>query len=548
MIGILGGILLTAAVFAVPLGLDNDAGWGKSRIFMAVFGLGLMASNWITVKYRKELIGIIQKIAGLDNTTKGRMYAAAAFLLVSAVYYWYALPAFENPDFRFDYYGRVAAAFRHGQVHLLEEPPQSLLSLSDPYNYTLRYETGVVDEIPIDITLYKEKYYLYWGPAPSLFLMPFSEERIAQIKDKYIGYLFACGVLLYLILFTLKLWERYGAILPAWFIGVFALTLGLSMPVPWMFRASGIYEAAIFGAQFFLIGGFYWLYLSLGDKKISTGKLLLGGMHWAFAMGTRLTAWVPILLGAFVTLIYLLKDLRQTPIKQTIFKPILFAIPPFIALLLLGWYNYARFDSVTDFGLNYQLANTDYRTFRSPFAAFYIPGNLHNYFTFPITVVEKFPFIKPTENTSSNERLAGMLYTTPWILFFLVPLSRLMSVFLKKRNCAVLSPLEAWFLFSVGGGAAVMLLLILMFYFPATRYAEDFTPLFLLFTFFLIARDTSFNRGGFSQKFYIGIFTALGLWTIAASLLLSMPVEHVVKIMKLSLRIRSLFLGFGIGG
>lgn len=546
--GILGGILLTAAVFAVPLGLDNDAGWGMSRILLAAVGIALIAINWIAVRYSREIGMIKDALVVLEDSRKVGLSLAIVFILVAAVYFWYGLPAFENPEYSFDYYGRMAAAFKHGQVHLLQEPPQSLLALSDPYNYALRYQTGVVNEIPIDITLYKGKYYLYWGPAPSLFIIPFSEEVISRIKDKFIGYIFVCGVLLYLNLFIFQLWKRTKPSLPNWFPVFFALVAGLSIPALWMIKTSGIYEAAIFGGQFFFIGGYYWLYRALCDENISTKNLLLGGTHWAFAMGTRLTVWPAILLGAIVTLPYLLKDYKLIPPRKIIIKPILFALPPFAALLLLGWYNYARFDSVADFGLKYQLANTDYRSFTAPFAAYYIKSNLHNYFTYPVAVREKFPFIKPTENTSSNERLAGLIYTSPWILFFIIPLLRLIFTFIKKKDQAALSPPEVWFLLSVGGGSAVMLLLILMFYFPATRYIEDFTPSFFLLSFFLITKDFKINIENTWRKVLLGVFALLGTWSIIGSMLISLPVEHVVRIVKLSLQIRNILLGFGVGG
>ncbi len=505
MLGILGGILFALAVFAVQLGLDNDAGWGKSRILMAIAGAALIAVNWILVKFSGRLSKLKKIFASLDDTNRARLYAAIAFIFIAAVYFWYALPAFENPEFKFDYYGRMATAFRHGQVHLLEEPPQSLLSLSNPYDYALRYETCVVNEIPIDISLYEGKYYLYWGPAPGLFLMVFNDDQISQIKDKYIGYLFACGVLLYLILFILILWEGRRHALSVWFIPVFALIFGLSMPAPWMVKTSGIYEAAIFGGQFFLIGGFYWIYAALRQPGYSRWKLLLGGIHWAFAMGTRLTVWPAIFLGAITTLVHLAKHHRLISFSRFIVKPAYFALPLCIAVLLLGWYNYIRFESVAEFGLRYQLANTDYRKFSAPFSTSYITGNLRNYFTFPVKFQEKFPYLKPTENVNSNERLAGLLYISPWILFGIILLFHLALAAVQKWDAAVLSPSEIWFLVSIGGSLLVMLTLVLTFYFPATRYIEDFMPLLSLFTFFLLARVLQCTRqnldGGLSPNF-----------------------------------------------
>lgn len=120
-------------------------------------------------------------------------------------------------------------------------------------------------------------------------------------------------------------------------------------------------------------------------------------------------------------------------------------------------------------------------------------------------------------------------------------------MFINKKDTAALSPSEIWFLLSVSGGSAVMLSLILMFYFPATRYIEDFTPLFFLLTSFLITKNLHISRDNIADKAFLALFSLAGLWSIVAGLLLSLPVENVVKIIKLTIQIRNTLLGFGIG-
>lgn len=107
-----------------------------------------------------------------------------------------------------------------------------------------------------------------------------------------------------------------------------------------------------------------------------------------------------------------------------------------------------------------------------------------------------------------------------------------------------LSPIEVWFLLSVGGGSALMFFLVLLFYFPATRYIEDFMPLYFLFTFFLLAKEYKNGKGIF-QIVYLCWFTALGLWSVIASMLLSMPVEYIVKTIRLLNQIRNWLTGLG---
>lgn len=542
---LLGGILLVTGVFADLLGLDNDAGWGTSRIALAVSGLLLITSGWIVLRFNHKITGLVRSLSELDHAVKGKLYLTAALFLIFVIYFFYALPQFKSGDFIFDYYGRLATAFRHGQVALLEEPPQSLLSLSNPYDYQLRYDTGVVNEIPIDVSLYNGKYYFYWGPAPSLFLVVFNDQQIAQIKDKYIGFIFAFGLVFYLLLAIHKLWERYNSKLPPWFLGAFVLIAGLSMPSLWMIRAANIYDAAVFGAQFFLVGGLYWIYRGLFETQKTSLKLLIGSTHLAFAMGTRATAWFAIALSAAVTLPFLLNEFRLMRNKQALIRLLAFALPPFLALLLIGWYNYARFGSVTEFGFRYQLALADYTNF-TPFNTRYFLANLHNYFTYPIRLGDKFPYLIPTENISSNERLSGLLLTSPILFAAILPLLQQLLVYIKAPKKKIPFS-EVWVILLFGGGFAVMLLTILLYYYPAVRFINDFSPLFWLIMFILIAKAFNDQTDSRVWKAYLVLCIFLGIWSIAASLLLSIPLEYVIKTNRTLLHLRNWLMGFGIG-
>jgi hypothetical protein len=62
------------------------------------------------------------------------------------------------------YYDRQADAFLAGSLSLLEKPPAELLALANPYDYHNREGLGYL----WDASLYRGKYYLYWGPVPAL--------------------------------------------------------------------------------------------------------------------------------------------------------------------------------------------------------------------------------------------------------------------------------------------------------------------------------------------------------------------------------------------
>src|SRR5438477_1567619 len=63
------------------------------------------------------------------------------------------------------YHSQLADAFLHGQLSLRAEPKRELLALPDPYDPALN------PPYPLhDASLYRGKYYLYFGAAPALVL------------------------------------------------------------------------------------------------------------------------------------------------------------------------------------------------------------------------------------------------------------------------------------------------------------------------------------------------------------------------------------------
>ncbi|MBU0761598.1 MAG: hypothetical protein KKD39_01105, partial [Candidatus Altiarchaeota archaeon] len=87
------------------------------------------------------------------------------FLFVSFSFYWFATAGTFEPQFRVPYYNYMTDAFLAGQLHLLIEPSDQLLSLDDPYDPSQNapYRLG-------DAALYKGHYYVVHGPTASVLL------------------------------------------------------------------------------------------------------------------------------------------------------------------------------------------------------------------------------------------------------------------------------------------------------------------------------------------------------------------------------------------
>src|SRR5713101_86638 len=95
------------------------------------------------------------------------------FLAVVFAFYLWTASSSGNP-FIFgkklsDYYNLLSDAFLAGRLSLVVEPSKELLNLPDPYDPSLNAKFRLHDA-----SLYKGKYYLYFGPVPAVtFFIPF---------------------------------------------------------------------------------------------------------------------------------------------------------------------------------------------------------------------------------------------------------------------------------------------------------------------------------------------------------------------------------------
>ena len=538
-------MLLGAAVFAEQIGLDNDSGWGKGRILILIAGILLISAMILITIFQDYLLKLTGKVSVLTSyTNQIHIFSFLASLIVFAAYVWLITPGFNKANTNF--YSQLAIAFKRNQLYLLEKPSTALLSLSDPYDYILRKESNIED-FPWDVSLYKGKFYTYWGPVPSLILTVFSSERLAQVGDQYLVFAFISGLFLYSTLFVKSLWLRFNFNLPGWVIGLALLAVGISSPTTLMLNNPKIYEAAIAGCQFFFIGGCYWVYTAIsGNDSPAIWRLALAGIHWALAFGTRITVLPAIIFISMTTLIYILRESKTATPKKILLTLSAMGIPLLLAAVGLSWYNWARFGSIFEFGLRFQLANTNYNEFTNLFSSRYIYENFLNYFIRPYQIQAVFPYIKTVENIASNDRLAGLLYTTPYILFILIPIGRfLYSSWASKKVDGIdqnKNPIEKWLVTVLAGSSLLSLVIILSYYFTAMRFTEDFMPALLLLSTICLGQGYKLSNGNKKlSTTYLFFVTLLVVFSVTASTLIALPGSRVKDALHYMEQINQLF-------
>lgn len=505
--GLLGTVTILLMFFANQLGLESFPTWGVRRTAIFLAGIILLT---VSIFYQKDNF-----IGKTVHSKDGRFYIALLALNagILLIYVWFAttglLKSLPNET---NYFDLQANAFAKGQLELDVEPDPALLAFKDES----LYEPGNREGIPVlwDATLYHGKYYLYWGPAPALVLTLVKPFYKPDVGDKLIGLIFLIGTLLFLNLIILHLWRRYFQHIPHWAVLAAVAFAGLVNPMPYVLVEGRIYEAAIIAAQFFLIGGFYFL-IPAFDKP-SLPRLALAGTFFVLSIGSRTTILPGIAMLSILILIWAFQTQRQRMI------PILlsFAIPIAIGGAAYAAYNDARFGSVTEFGYSYQLTSYNlYEKIDETFAIEYIPPNLYKTLLNPLERRDAFPHIFPTRWAGPDwltnykpkmyltftENITGLFIGSPFVLFALL-------AFVKPRRDL------RWITSSIAITFLAIFITLQAFFFVAMRYMLDAVPTLTLLVVIGFWHGFELFK---SNKIFIAISLLLLTYTLAISLLIS---------------------------
>jgi len=452
-------------IFANQLGLESFPTWGVRRSAILIAGILLLA---ISIFYQKDNF-----IGKTLHSADGRFYIALLVLNagIFLIYVWFGSDGlWKSMHNETNYYDLQANAFAKGQLELEVEPAPALLAFTDVSLYEPENREG----IPVlwDATFYKGKYYLYWGPTPALLLTPLKFFYKEDLGDKLLSLFFLTGTLFFLNLIILDLWRKCFSHIPRWAVLAAIAFAGLVNPMPYVMVEGRIYEAAIIAAQFFLVGGFYFL-LSALEQPSLTG-LSLAGLFFTLAIGARTPLAPGIGLLSIVMLVWAIQTQRQRLISVLA----AFAIPLVLGAVAYASYNYARFDSFTEFGFRYQFTSYNlYKNLDKTLSLEYAPPNLYKTLFNPLEKRDAFPYIFPNRwagpewltsyqpgmYLTFTENITGILIGSPFILFGLIAL-------FKPR------PALRWILLALACTVLGIFITLQTYFFIAMRYLLDIIP------------------------------------------------------------------------
>jgi hypothetical protein len=248
--------------------------------------------------------------------------------------------------------------------------------------------------------------------------------------------------------------------------------IGLVNPIPFGLLDALIYEAAIAGEQFFFVGGLYWLFT--GFRRASIPRFILAGLFFGLAVACRNVIALPVAFLGAVILLWAIKTQRAKAFR------FIFAAGLPIVLIAIGlaWYNYVRFDSITEFGLRFQFTSFPlHDQFNETFSAAYIPPNLFKILLNPVERRNTFPFIRAARWAGPHwlewdypdfyllwaEGITGILVGSPFVIFALLAGLR------RKKEMN-------WILLPLAGSAFIAFSVLQFFFYTVMRYHLDFLP------------------------------------------------------------------------
>ncbi len=328
--------------------------------------------------------------------------SAVAVLLVICFYVWTAgtngvslAPGDDAPIVKIDevipnlrhygFYNLLSDGLIAGELSLPITPHPSLFLLSDPY------DPGQNDPWRFhDLSLYKGKYYMYFGVTPALILfIPFRALGLGMMPEPLAVAIFCSAGFLFSVLLFRRLVRQYLPSTPPWMQLLGLVCLGLSTTAPFLLRRPVMYEVAISCSYFLVMGGLYWL-LTAYLKDGPPWRLALASLFLGLAVGARPNA---IFAAAFILLVWFVRFRSRMKLRSPIrMLPSLSLFAPYATcLFLLGLYNHLRFGSWLEIGSRYQLAGVKMSDLGLSRVANIVPG-LYMYLLSPAELSHKFPF------------------------------------------------------------------------------------------------------------------------------------------------------------
>lgn len=399
----------------------------------------------------------------------------AAMATVIWFYHWtVALNGGFNDWGELDYYRLLVRGWMKGHLYIDIAPKPELLALADPYDPAQNqpYKMG-------DVSLYRGRYYIYFGVAPALTLLaPYALLTGREMTMGAGAFVFATLAFLAASGLALAVRRRYFPGSAVWTAPLGVLALGFGTHLLALAQRPMFWELPIAAGIAFTLLAVWATYAAMHGRR---PILAMSGA--GLALGLAVASRPPCLVAAPLLLapIWLAWRERHAAGGVAPRSPRLWwqmavaaALPLGACGLALMAHNYARFDNPLEWGQTYQLTGA-YEAKLTHFSLRFLPHNFAVYFFQLPEWTAEFPFVltKGIEvhdipDYFGTEEVAGLAVMFPFFsLLLALPLAWWRRPAGEARQLAAI----------VGGMAGYtvpVMVLMLCWFSTCTRYQTDF--------------------------------------------------------------------------
>ncbi len=216
-------------------------------------------------------------------------------------------------------------------------------------------------------------------------------------------------------------------------------------------------------------------------------------------------------------------------------------VPLAVCGVILAWYNWARFGSVFEFGLYYQLAAFNLQAnYPILFSRVYLIQNIYNYFLNPFGLAGSFPFVQPLAGTEKSVlasislpnlyavegKFPGALISTPFLFFAAIPplvyLITLLKKLRAKKNTVDPFTFFDWTWLGLLGASVAGALPTLLLFYVGFRYETEFIASLTLLALVGFCQGYVLIRNHAARQVYAGF----GILLILFSVLINMALAY----------------------
>lgn len=374
------------------------------------------------------------------------------------------------------YYQLLTWSIANGHFELPIQPSSQLLALPDPYSAEAR--KNII--FPCDISYFNGKYYIYYGITPVLvLLLPwylitgwFLPMWIAGFMFSWLGFLFSLFSLINLWRIARPNKTTGGPLGSTINATIATLSMAMGSYVAYILQVRDVYETAQECGYCFAMLGIWGLtsaWLASRKKMYLCIWLCIAGLALSMAVGSR-PHYIFLGISGIIVLWFLWRSN-----SYWIIGSFAFLLPYCGYGTLLAFYNYKRFGSLINFGIQYVLNGED-----QLHRAIYLDNviiNIRDYLILPPRLSIDYPYILPrwdwllpsSLHTLPHSVSIGAFFVFPaLVLVFALPIAiRLLPIFLKYFLGSLLL-------------VSILIILIVSTVTHTGRYLVDFMSLAML--------------------------------------------------------------------